>query len=124
MSTQSRVVGVGLLFVFIFLSGFWLSRSGNPYNAAASTIHKLLGVAAAALLVVTMVQVNRVGRLSGIEIVAGVVTGLLFLSLVASGGLLMIDRQMPAVVRRLHHIAPYLTVLSTAATLYHLVGRR
>lgn len=120
MSTQSRVVGAGLLFVFIFLSGFWLSSTGKPYNAAASTIHKLLGVGAGVLLVVTMVQVNQSGGLSGIEIVASVVTGLLFLSLVASGGLLMIDRQMPAVVQRVHHIAPYLTVLSSAATLYLL----
>lgn len=120
MSTQSRAVGAGLLFVFIFLSGFWLSSSGNPYNTAASTIHKLLGVGAAVLLVVTTVQVNRAGGLSGIQILADVVTGLLFLSLVASGGLLMIERQMPTIVQRVHHIAPYLTVLSAAVTLYLL----
>jgi succinate dehydrogenase/fumarate reductase cytochrome b subunit len=123
VSTQSRLVGAGLLFLFIFLSGFWLSGSGNPYNVAASTIHKLLGVGAAVLLVVTMVQVSRVGRLSGIQVVAAVVTGLLFLSLVASGGLLMIEREVPAAVQKVHHIAPYLTVLSTAASLYLLMGR-
>jgi len=120
MSTQSRVVGAGLLFVFIFLSGFWLSSTGKPYNVAASTLHKLLGVGAAVLLVVTMVRTNQATRLGGLTTIAGVVTGLFFLSLIATGGLLMIDRQMPVVVARLHHVAPYLTVLSSAAALFLL----
>ena len=31
-TTQLRIAGAGLFFVFIFLFGFWLSRSGKPYN--------------------------------------------------------------------------------------------
>ena len=120
MSTQSRVVGAGLLFVFIFLSGFWLSSTGKPYNVAASTLHKLLGVGAAVLLVVTMVRTNQMAKLGGIAALAGAITGLFFLSLIATGGLLMIEMQIPAAVRRLHHVAPYLTVLSSALTLFLL----
>lgn len=45
-TTQSGVVGTGLLFLFIFLSGFWLSHSGKPYNTLIFTIHKLIGLAA------------------------------------------------------------------------------
>ena len=40
-----------------------------------------------------------------------------------TGGLLSMDKTMPAVIRRLHQVTPYLTVLSTAATLY-LLSRR
>jgi hypothetical protein len=49
-----------------------------------------------------------------------VVTGLFFVSLIATGGLLSSDKQMPTIVLRLHQVAPYLTVLAAAVTLYLL----
>lgn len=84
------------------------------------TIHKLIAVAAFVLLVVIMVRSNRATALSAIELTAGVVAGLLFLSLIITGGLLSSDNPMPAVVLKLHQIAPYLTVLFTGVTLYLL----
>jgi uncharacterized membrane protein YGL010W len=111
-----------LLFVVIVLSGFWLSRSGKPYNGLVLAIHKLISLAAVVLLVTTMVQSNRAGALSAPALIAGVVTGLFFLSLIATGGLLSSELQTPAVVSKLHQVAPYLTMLSTAATLY-VLGR-
>ncbi|MBN1814612.1 MAG: hypothetical protein JXA14_22420 [Anaerolineae bacterium] len=113
----------GLVFVVIFASGYWLSRAGKPYNAIVLTVHKLISLAAVVLLVIIMIQSNRVAALSAIELVAGVVTGLFLLSLIATGGLLSIDKQMPAVVLRLHRIAPYLTVVAAAVTLYLLQSR-
>jgi hypothetical protein len=126
MSTAgSRFVTAGVLFLFIFLSGFWLSRSGKPYNGAASTIHKLIGVGAGLFLAITVYRMNQTATLSALALMATVVTGLFFLSLVVSGGLLMAgERQMPAVVLRVHQIAPYLTVLSTAVSLAVLLGRK
>lgn len=112
-----------LLFVVIVLSGFWLSRSGKPYNGLVLTIHKLISLAAVVLFVTTMVQSNRAGALSAPALIAGVVTGLFFLSLIGTGGLLSSKLQTPAVVSKLHQVAPYLTMLSTAATLYVLSGR-
>jgi hypothetical protein len=120
--TQLRVLVAGLSYLFIFLSGFWLSKSGKPYNVIVLTIHKLISLAAVVALVIVMIQSNQVAALSAIELIAGVVTGLFFLGLMVTGGLLSTDKPMPAVVLRLHQIAPYLTVLSTAATLY-LLGR-
>jgi hypothetical protein len=68
---------------------------------------------------------NQTATLSALALMATVVTGLFFLSLVVSGGLLMAgERQMPAVVLRVHQIAPYLTVLSTAVSLAVLLGRK
>jgi hypothetical protein len=118
------IIGAGSFFVVIFVSGYWLSRSGKPYNVIVLTVHKLISLAAVVFLVITMVQSNRVATLSAMELVAGVVTGLFFLGLMATGGLLSSDKQMPAVVLRLHRIAPYLTVLAAAATLYLLQSRR
>jgi hypothetical protein len=121
---QLRIVGAGLVFVVIFVSGYWLSRAGKPYNVIALAVHKLISLAAVVLLVIVMIQSNRIAALGAIEIVAGAVTGLFFLGLIATGGLLSSDRQMPALVLRLHQIVPYLTVLSAAATLYLLQSGR
>lgn len=120
---QSRAVGAGLLFLFIFLSGYWLSHSGKPLNGIILTIHKLISLAAVVLLVITIHQANQVAQLGARELSAGVVTGLLFLGTIATGGLLSTAKPMPAAILRLHQITPYLTVLSTAVTLYSLLGR-
>ena len=125
MSTnQVRVAGTGLFFLFIFLSGFWLSRSGKPYSAIIFNIHKLIGLAASVFLVITIYHINQVAALSAIELIAGVVTGLFFLSTGISGGFVSIDRPMPAAISMMHKLFPYLTVLSTAATLYLVLGRK
>ena len=116
----SRFVGAGVFFVAIFLSGYWLSRSEKPYNVVILTIHKLIAVAAFVSLAVIMIQSNRRATLGTIELAAGVITGLFFLSLIVTGGLLSSEGQMPAVVSMLHKIAPYLTLISSATTLYLL----
>ena len=123
-TTQLRVVGAGLFFLFIFLSGFWLSRSGKPHSVIILTIHKLIGLAAGVFLVMTVYPIHQVAPLSPVEITAIVVTVLFFAGNVATGGLLSTDKTMPAVIVRLHQITPYLTVLSTAVTLYLLLSRK
>jgi hypothetical protein len=120
-ATQIRVAGTGLLLVFIFLSGLWVSRLGKPYNTLAITIHKLVGLATGVLLGVIVYQTHRVAPLGLLEIAAIVLTVLCFVGTVAPGALLSIDKQAPAIVLRLHQFLPALTVLSTAGTLYLLL---
>jgi len=122
MTTAVRAVVAGLFFLFIFLSGIWLSRTGRPLNVGISTVHKLIGLAAGIFLLVTTHQRNQLVPLSVTEWIAIVVTGLCFLGVVASGGLLSSEEPMPVAVLRVHQIVPVLTVLSTAATLYLLLG--
>jgi len=123
-TAQSRIVGAGICFLFIFLSGIWLSRSEKPLNSIVLTIHKLVSLAAAVFLVVTVYQINQVATLSGSEVIAVVVTGLLFLGTGISGGVLSTDKPAPAAILRMHRITPFLTVLSTVVTLYLLLGRK
>jgi hypothetical protein len=123
-TNQLRVVGTGLFFVFIFLSGYWLSRSGKPYSAIIFNIHKLIGLAAGVFLIVTVYQIHRVAPLGPAEIIAIVVTVLFFIGVVAAGGLLSIDKPMPVIVSMMHKLLPYVAVLSTAVTLYLLLSRK
>ena len=123
MNAIVRAIVAGLFFLFIFLSGIRLSRSGRPLKVGISTVHKLISLAVGIFLLVTIYQRSQVVALSAIEWIAIVVTGLCFLGTVASGGFLSSDRPMPDAVLRVHQIMPILTVLSTAATLYLLLGR-
>jgi hypothetical protein len=122
LNTIARAIFAGLFFLFIFLSGIWLSRTGRPLNGGISAVHKLISLAAGIFLLVTICQQNQVVPLSAIEWIAIVVTGLCFLGTVASGGFLSSENPMPVAVMRVHQIVPVLTVLSTAATLYLVLG--
>lgn len=120
MDTTVRAIVMGLffLFLFIFLSGIWLSRAGRPLNVGISTLHKLISLAAGIYLLATIRRQSRVVPLSATEWIAIVVAGLCFLGTVASGGLLSSNKPMPVAVLRVHQVVPVLVVLSSAATLY------
>ncbi len=118
---QSKAIGAGLFFLFIFLSGFWLSHSGRPLNTFIFTIHKLVAVAAVVFLAVTVYRTHQAGQLSTFELIASGVTGILFLGTIITGGLLSIDKQMPAAVLTMHQITPYLTALSTVWLLWSVL---
>jgi hypothetical protein len=123
MSTSvSSLAGVGLLFVLIFATGIPLSRSGKPYSTALFTVHKLAGLAAGILLAAIVYRTHQVSPFGLAVIAAIVVTVLLFVGTVVAGGLLSIDKPMPAIVSRLHLVIPVLTVLASAGTLYLLLS--
>ena len=112
-----------LLFLGILVSGFWVSRLGRPFNAILLTVHKLASLATVVLLVLTVVRVHRVAMLNAIDWSAVSVTGLFFAGTIATGGLWSVDKPMPAAVLTLHRITPFLTVLSSAATLSLLLSK-
>src|SRR3990172_2513910 len=93
---QSKLVGTGLFFLFIFFSGFWLSRTGKPYSMLIVTIHKLIGLAAGIYLGLTVYRIHQASPLSTVQITAVVVTILFFAVNVATGSLLSTNRSMPA----------------------------
>jgi hypothetical protein len=119
----ARAISAGLLFLFVFASGIWLSRSGRPLNVAFSTVHKLVSLAVGIYLLVTIYQSNQQVSLDSAEWLAIVVTGLCFLGTVASGGLLSTENPMPVAVLRVHQVMPVLALLSSAASLYLVLGR-
>ena len=127
------IIGTGLFFLFIFLSGFVLSRSGKPYGSFIFNVHKLIGLAAGIFLVVTVYGSIHAAPLHHVEITAIVATVLIFVVLVAAGGLLSIDatgglgsigRPVLTVISMVHKLFPYLAVLSTACTLYLLLSHK
>lgn len=131
-TTLSKIIGMGLFFLFTFASGFWLSRSGKPYSSLVFNLHKLIGLAAGIFLIVTMVRAGQAAALCPVEITALAVAILVFVGLVATGGLLSVfdsggltsaSQAVRTAVKIVHHLFPYLAVLATAATLYLLLKR-
>jgi heme A synthase len=104
--------------LFIILSGFWLSRTGKPYSVLIQTIHKLVGVAMGVYLIRMVYLTHQTSPLNPVGTLVSVVTVLLFLGLVATGGILATEKSMPIVVTAIHKVLPYLTALSTGAVLF------
>jgi hypothetical protein len=120
-SMQLRLISAALFFLFVFLSGFWLKRTGMPYSTVILTVHKLIALGAGVFLTVTVYRNIQLAQLSAIELTAIAVSGLLFVGTIVTGGLVSIDKPMPAAVLRLHQITPFLTVLATAVMIYFLL---
>jgi len=116
-----RVASISLFFIVIFVFGYWLSRSGKPYNVFVLTVHKLVSLAVVIFLGVMIYQINQVTPLSVLELTVGAITGLLFVGTIITGGLLSTDQSMPTAILKIHQLGPYLTVLSSAGTLYLLL---
>lgn len=118
--TPINLLITGLGFVVIFLTGFALRRLGQPFPAAILTVHKLVTVATIAFLVKTVLGMTKLAPLGQAEWIVGIAAIMFFLLAIASGGWLSAVKSMPARVRMLHCILPFLTVLSSAAFFYLL----
>jgi hypothetical protein len=117
----SRIIGTGVLFVVVFLFGFWLNRSGRPVNTIILAIHKLIALGTLIFIGVTIYQVNQVTPLSTAAIVATVMTGVLFVITIITGGLLSLDQPVTA-VSIVHKIGPFLTVAGVIVIMYLLAN--
>lgn len=121
---ELRFVNIGIFFLLIFSSGYWLHHAAKPYGAILFNVHKLIGFGLFVFLVVRIYQLNHATPLSAVEWLAFVVAGLFFIATIVFGGLVSIDKPMPAVVSLAHKLLPYLTVVSTAISLYLLLRHK
>lgn len=122
VTTPTKLISVGVLFLCTLLSGFRVSSSGKPYSVFILTIHKLISLGALIYLVVTVLRANRSVPLSPTMWLVSGLTGLLFAGTIATGGMLSTESQMPPIVKTLHHVTPYLTTVGAGIGLYLLGG--
>jgi hypothetical protein len=121
--TTTKMIIAGIFFLFIFLFGYSLNRSGKPYSTLILTLHKLISLAAFAFLAWTIYQVNQEAALSTVELVLSVLSGVFFVGSIISGGLLSTHLELPESVKTVHQITPRLTLITAAVSLYLLLAR-
>ena len=123
---STNIMG-GIFFLFIILSGFWVSRSGKPYNALKFNIHKFIGLGLGVFLILTVFKANQSSPLNSGQIISVVVTFLLFLFSVIAGGILNviaddglknITQTTEKALTLIHKFIPSLIMLSTGLTLF------
>lgn len=117
----SRGAITGILYLLIFLSGYRLSNSGKPYHIIILTIHKLISLVVALILIMVVYQLNQTASLSTIELTTSVITAITLLITIITGGLLSINRPITPILKKLHQITPFVSVLSTGVTLFFLI---
>ena len=120
-TTQLQMADAGTCLLLVFLSGFWLTKSGKPYSALLLNVHKLVSLAALALLVIAVIRSNQAASLSTLELTAAVVGGALFLGAIVSGGLASLDRPVSWVVLVMHRVAPFLALVAAVVTVVLLL---
>lgn len=120
-TTFVKIALLALSFLVVFVLGFFLSRSGKPYNLIIFTIHKLVSVGMFVLLTVTVYKAQRIYPLDSAQIWMTVVTAIIFVATIVTGGLLSGNLVVPKIVQKFHHVLPYLVLLSNAV-LYVSLG--
>ncbi len=119
----SKLVVAGILFVFTLVSGVIVSHSGKPLNIWLVSVHKLIAVVSVVLIGMAVKQLYQTldGR-ALVEMGMIAVSAILFLALIATGAFLTREEmQLPAMVLRIHQVAPLLALVFSTLSVYLLV---
>jgi hypothetical protein len=120
-AVTNKLVLSGILFLTTVVSGFALVRAGRPLNSAIFSVHKIIAVAMIVLVVLSVRQLKSSAEGPTYHDVSMMIlTGIFFLALIISGSLLSFDLDLPAMVSRIHQVAPVLTLASAATTIFLL----
>jgi hypothetical protein len=122
----SKLIVAGILFLFTLISGVIISHSGRPLGIGLVTVHKLIAVGTVVLTGIAISQLyNTTDGKVFFELVLAVLTGILFLALIATGAFLTrAEMQLPEVVLKIHQVAPLLALAFSAMTIYLLVSSK
>ena len=122
----SRFGMCGLLVLLTLVSGVVLSNSGKPHNTMIFNIHKLIAVGTVIFMGVSIYNLYTAGNIHALHVSVFAITGLFFLILIISGGLLSVvagglltldDGSLQAVLR-IHQIVPLLALAASMISLY------
>ena len=119
-----RLIFAALLFVFVFISGIWLSKYGRPLNVVIFTIHKLISILTLILTVIVIYTLQRGVDLKTFDYYLLIITSVFFISAIITGGFLSIEKLTNNAMLISHKILSLLTVISVAFTIYSFVNRR
>ena len=117
-----RLIAAGILFLLTLISGLILHGSGRPFSIGLITIHKLIAVGTIVLVGMAASQLYKtIDEKIFFEVIFMAISGVLFLTLIATGALLTREEmQLPDLVLKVHQIAPGLALVASSITVYLL----
>jgi hypothetical protein len=116
--TQPKLLTFGGLFILIFVFGCLLSRQGKPYGVLLFNAHKLIALGTMVFLGVQVYNRHQIEPLTSNQILWLAVAVVIAAITIVIGGLLNTHLNLPEPVKVLHKIFPYLTLASSAASIY------
>ena len=116
----TKLIAAGLLFIFTLLSGLWLSHSGKPYNSGIFAIHKLIALATIIMIGISVFNLYKALDLQTfVVLVLIAASGLLFLALLITGGLLSLN--ISGIALKVHQLVPLLALVASTITISLLI---
>ena len=123
MDPAAKFVVPGILFILTLGVGFWLSRSGKPYNGLIFNIHKLIALAAVVVTAIQTFNALKIGEVQPLLSVLLIVIGLCAVALFVTGALMSANKLAYDSLLTIHKIAPLLAIIAAILALYLLSGR-
>jgi len=110
----------GLLFLLILAFGFWLMKTGRPYNGLLFNAHKLIALGAVVVAVIQFAKTFTLANSPALTIVFLIIAAIGIIALFVSGALLSADKLNFFVTRAIHNIALGIMVIALAVVFYIL----
>jgi len=123
LNTIPRFAVPGIVFILTLAFGFWLSRSGRPYNSLLFNAHKLIALAAVIVTVVQLVRILKGVYLPTLSLALLVVAAICAAGLFASGALMSAGKFNHAVLHTIHRVALAALVIALPSAIF-LFARR
>ena len=121
MNITLKIAGITVLFVLMIVSGIWLAKAGKPYDATQFNIHKILSLVAVVLTGVIAYSLYKAAGNPQLVLVLMIITALLFLILLVSGGLMNTDTTAHQLLQLVHRISSGLAVILSVLVFYLLL---
>jgi hypothetical protein len=123
LNILSKFVIPGIVSILTLAFGFWLSRSGRPYNGLLLNIHKLTALAAVIITIVQFVRIFKGADLSALSIALLALAAFCVVALFISGALMSAGKLDHTLLHAIHWIALVVLVTALPAAAF-LLGRR
>ncbi len=116
--SHSRYLISGILFALIIIMGFVTKSVGRPLNTAVFTVHKLMALAFIIYTVINFIGLLKNSQANALMWVMMSVSGLLAITLFATGAILSFEKPAEKIIHILHNISPILLMISIGLTYY------
>jgi len=113
-----------IAFLLTLVFGFWLGRSGKPYNGVLFNIHKLIALGAVILITMQIYNALKIMEINTLIVIMIVIAAICAIALFASGAFMSIGNHNYQIMKFIHNVAPILLVIAMAFTIYLLFWRK